>query len=180
MMDSLQTEPFALPATTQPGGVPGVDRAPFEAFLIHEGRLLDERRFRDWMALFDEDGFYWVPARADQNDPYSSASLFFDDRDLMTTRIDRLEHPEIHVQTPPSRTNHLIGNIVIEEADEAGGLYLVSSSVWMAEYRLDVQRIFSGRQFHRLRKNGTTFAILLKRVHLINCDAAFEAMAVPI
>ena len=43
-------------------GVAGIDRAPFELFLIQEAALLDQRRFRDWMALFAEDGTYWVPA----------------------------------------------------------------------------------------------------------------------
>ena len=167
---------FSLPDGS--GSVPGVDREPFELFLIHEARLLDDRRFEDWMALFTEDGLYWVPASPDQTDPYSSASLFFDDRQLMKTRIERLRHPLIHVQTPPSRTNHMLGNMVVEEAAADG--YLVSSSVWVAEYRLDVQRVFAGRQFHRLREDGEGFRIVLKRVHLVNCDSAFEALAVPI
>jgi benzoate/toluate 1,2-dioxygenase beta subunit len=50
----------------------------------------------------------------------------------------------------------------------------------MGEYRLDVQRFFMGRQFHRLVREGDSFRITLKRVNLINCDTAFEAMAVPI
>ena len=95
----------------QPAGVSGIDRAPFEEFLIHEATLLDARRFRDWMALFAEDGTYWVPAVPDQQSPFDQASLFYDDRDLMKTRVDRLEHPRIHVQTPPSRTAHLVGNV---------------------------------------------------------------------
>lgn len=158
----------------------GVDAAPFERFLIHEAGLLDSRRFREWMGLFAEDGSYWVPAVPDQQDPFSQASLFYDDRDLMKTRIDRLEHPRIHVQTPPSRTAHLVGNTVVELADEGKGEYLVGSTFIMVEYRDDQQRVFAGRQQHRLRRNGASFLIVQKRVNLINCDSAFEAMAVPI
>ena len=73
----------------------GVDRAPIEQFLIHEARLLDSRRFREWMGLFAEDGTYWVPAVPDQESPFDQASLFYDDRDLMKTRVERLEHPRI-------------------------------------------------------------------------------------
>ena len=167
-------------AAPAPPGVAGIDRAPFEVFLIHEARLLDERRFRDWMGLFAEDGTYWVPAVPGQDSPFDQASLFYDDRDLMQTRIDRLEHPRIHVQTPPSRTAHLVGNTVVEQADEAAGEYLVGSTVIMVEYREDRQRVFAGRQQHRLRRHGDTFRIVQKRVDLINCDSAFEAMAVPI
>ncbi len=158
----------------------GVDRAAFEDFLIHEARLLDERRFRDWMALFADDGTYWVPAVPDQKSPFEEASLFYDDRELMKTRVERLEHPRIHVQTPPSRTAHIVGNVVVEEADAAKGEYVVGSTFIMVEYRDDAQRLFAGRQRHRLRRHGDTFRIVQKRVDLINCDGAFEAMAVPI
>jgi 3-phenylpropionate/cinnamic acid dioxygenase small subunit len=158
----------------------GLDRAAFEDFLINEARLLDERRFRDWMELFADDGTYWVPAVPDQNSPFDQASLIYDDRDLMRTRIERLEHPRIHVQTPPSRTAHIVGNLVVEEADQAKGEYVVGSTVIMVEYRDDAQRLFAGRQRHRLRRTGDTFCIVQKRVDLINCDGAFEAMAVPI
>ena len=98
----------------------------------------------------------------------------------MQTRIERLEHPRIHVQTPPSRTAHLVGNAVVEMSDEANGEYLVSSTVIMVEYRDEQQRVFAGRQHHRLRRDGAGFRIVQKRVDLINCDSAFEAMAVPI
>jgi 3-phenylpropionate/cinnamic acid dioxygenase small subunit len=155
-------------------------REEFELFLIHEAQLLDERRFRDWMGLFTEDGTYWVPSTHKQESPFNHASLFYDDRALMKTRIDRLEHPRIHVQIPPSRTAHLIGNMLVEEADDAKGEYLVSSTVIMVESREDQQRVFAGRQYHRLRQSPEGFRIVQKRVNLINCDSAFDAMAVPI
>jgi ethylbenzene dioxygenase beta subunit len=158
----------------------GVSRAAIADFIFHEARLLDARKFRDWMALFADDGTYWVPAVPDQQSPFDQASLFYDDRDLMKTRIERLEHPRIHVQTPPSRTAHLVGNVVIEEEDGAEGELVVGSTVIMAEYRDDTQRLFAGCQRHRLRRHGDSFLIVQKRVDLINCDAAFEAMAVPI
>lgn len=164
----------------RPGGVPGIAREPFEAFLIHEARLLDGRHFDDWMELFTEDGIYWVPARPEQDDPNQEASLFYDDRDLMRTRIDRLNHPMIHIQTPSSRTLHMISNVVVEEADEVAGEFLIVSAMLMAEYRLDNQRLFAGRQQHRLVRDGDSFRIAFKRVDIINCDAALEAMAVPI
>lgn len=163
-----------------PAGVAGIDRALLQDFIVHEARLLDERRLRDWVALFADDGTYWVPAVPDQSSPFDQASLFYDDRDLMRTRIERLEHPRIHVQTPPSRTAHLVGNVLVESVDEGKGEYVVGSTVIMVEYRDEQQRVFAGRQHHRLRRDGASFCIVHKRVDLINCDSAFEAMAVPI
>jgi benzoate/toluate 1,2-dioxygenase beta subunit len=162
----------------------GLDRATLELFLIHEARLLDERRFRDWMALFTEDGSYWVPAAPDQQTPFGQTSLFYDDLELMRTRIDRLEHPLIHVQTPPSRTVHLIGSVTVEPSPVSTDLpasdVLVHSSAITAEYRLDQQRLFVGRQQHWLRRVDGALRIVRKRVDLVNCEAAFEAIAVPI
>jgi len=158
----------------------GYSRAVFEDFIIHEASLLDARRFRDWMGLFADDGTYWVPAVPDQQSPFDKASLFYDDRELMNTRVERLEHPRIHVQTPPSRTTHLVGNVVVEDTGGAKGEYVVDSTLIMVEYRDDAQRVFAGRQRHRLRRHGDSFRIVQKRVDLINCDSAFDAMAVPI
>jgi benzoate/toluate 1,2-dioxygenase beta subunit len=157
-----------------------VDRGEIEEFLIQEARLLDERRFGEWMGLFTEDGTYWVPAVPDQESPFDQASLFYDDRDLMRTRVERLEHPRIHVQTPPSRTAHLVGNTLIESVENDKGELVVGSTVIMVEYRDEQQRIFAGRQRHRLRRDGEGLRIVQKRVDLVNCDSAFEAMAVPI
>lgn len=156
-----------------------MDAREAECFLFHEAKLLDERRFREWMDLFAEDGTYWVPAVPGQENPFDQASLFYDDHELMQTRIARLEHPRIHVQTPPSRTAHLIGNIAVESSG-APDEYLVASTVIMVEYRNEKQRVFAGRQRHRLRCEGQGLKIVQKRVDLINCDAAFEAIAVPI
>jgi 3-phenylpropionate/cinnamic acid dioxygenase small subunit len=46
-------------------------QSELEQFLIHEARLLDERRFREWMELFADDGTYWVPAVPEQKSPSS-------------------------------------------------------------------------------------------------------------
>ena len=34
-----------------------------EQFLYHEARLLDERKFDDWLALLTDDVHYWMPIR---------------------------------------------------------------------------------------------------------------------
>jgi 3-phenylpropionate/cinnamic acid dioxygenase small subunit len=154
-------------------------REDFEDFLLHEARLLDDRRFRDWMALFTEDGTYWVPSIPDQKSPLDYASLFYDDRRLMETRVTRLEHKQIHIQNPPSRTMHQVGRAIVEKAP-GDGEFRISSTLLMAESREDNQRFFAGRQTHHLRMVGSELRIVQKRVDLVNCSAPFEAMAVPI
>jgi len=158
--------------------VGGETRRAIEDFVIAEARLLDERRFPEWRDLFAEDGYYWVPLRTDQNGPEDGPSLFYDDRKIMETRFERLAHPRIHAQSPPHRTCHIVGSIAVEEEPESGD-YVVRSSMMMADYRLRTQRVFAGQVEHRLRSQGDGFRIVYKRVHLINCDDAFELIAVP-
>ena len=154
------------------------DRREIEDFLIHEATLLDERRFEEWRDLFAEDGRYWVPMRPDQDSP-DECSLFYDDRNIMQTRFERLRHPNIHSQVPPHRTCHVIGNLVIESIDNGRGEVVAKSNLIMTDYRIHVQRVFSGRTTHRLRRVGDIYKIALKRVDLINCDDVFELIAVP-
>jgi 3-phenylpropionate/cinnamic acid dioxygenase small subunit len=158
----------------------GLDTAPFSRFIHHEAMLLDQRLFRDWMALFTEDGTYWVPAVHGQKSPLDQTSLFYDDKDLMNTRINRLEHPRIHIQSPQSHCVHLISNVVVENADEENGEYEVSSIVVVFESQADEQRTFAGRQTHHLRYHHDQLKIFQKRVDLINCDASFTPIALPI
>jgi 3-phenylpropionate/cinnamic acid dioxygenase small subunit len=155
------------------------DRREIEDFLIHEVALLDERRFEEWRDLFAEDGRYWVPLKPGQDSPDAECSLFYDDRTIMQTRFERLRHPNIHSQNPAHRTCHVIGNVVVEDIDIARGEVLAKSNMIMTDYRIHVQRVFSGRVTHRLRRAGAGYKIVLKRVDLINCDDAFELIAVP-
>ena len=103
-----------ITAMTAPLG----DLRTIEKFLFHEAQLLDERRFEEWRDLFAEDGAYWVPLEPDQVSPEGRASLFYDDKRMMDIRFERLRHPNIHSQSPPHRTCHVIGNIVVETIDE--------------------------------------------------------------
>lgn len=154
-------------------------QAEIEKYLYREVRLLDERRFEEWTDLFAEDGYYWVPAYPNQEDPYKAVSIFFDDRELMRTRLSRLDHPKVHAQKPPSRTVHQVSNIEIEDNHQGEDEFLVHSTLLMMEYRLDKQTSYGGRCQHLLRRKGDGFELAWKRVDLINCDGVFEALAVP-
>ena len=147
-----------------------------EEFLYREAWLLDERRFEDWLALFADDGVYWVPSQPGQESPVETASIIYEDRGMLDVRIRRLRHPKNYADTPPARTRHLVNNVML---DGAGGELDVSSALLMVEYRDDAQRVFGGGVRHRLRPEGDDFRIVSKRVELVNCDAAHGFMSIP-
>ena len=58
-------------------------------FVAAEAALLDDGRFDEWLALFAEDGRYWVPLLgARQVDPLSHNSIAYEDRLLLQLRIE--------------------------------------------------------------------------------------------
>jgi 3-phenylpropionate/cinnamic acid dioxygenase small subunit len=152
--------------------------AAAEAFLLHEARLLDAARWDDWLALFTEDAWYWVPSQPDQASPHDTVSLIYDDRRLLETRVRRLANPHIHAQTPPARASRIVANVTIEErADEAT---VLRSKLVMVEYRRNAQRLFAGTCRHRLVARGGDLRIAWKRVDLVNCDAELEGLVLPL
>src|SRR5690606_16138322 len=96
------------------------DANEIESFLVHEARLLDERRYEDWLALFTEEAWYWVPLEEGQADPKETVSLIYDDRRLLETRVRRLAQSTLHAQEPKSRTSRIVTNVSIETRDDAG------------------------------------------------------------
>ena len=95
----------------------------------------------------------------------------------MDVRIRRLQHPETHAQIPPSRTRHLVANVMVGEAEDDG--IEARSNLVMFEYRDDRQIVFAADCRHVLRRDGGGFRIASKRVDLVNCDAAHGIMSVP-
>lgn len=151
-----------------------------EKFLINEAGLLDDRRFEDWTDLFEEDGYYWAPATIDQEDPASGVSLFFDDVPMMRTRFARLRHPRVHSQIPPSRTSHMISN-VMAVAGNADGRFRATARFQMLEYRPGhEQRKFGGRyEYDLVRGSDAGFRIAFKKAEIINCDDVHLPIAIP-
>jgi 3-phenylpropionate/cinnamic acid dioxygenase small subunit len=152
-----------------------------EAFLFHELALLDDRRFEEWVELFTDDGYYWAPASPDQENPLESVSLFYDDVEMLRTRFNRLRHPRVHSQIPPSRTSHMVSNVVIESRDDTQGVFEVSARFQMLEFRPEhAQRTFGGKYDYKLlHPAGGDIRIAMKKATIINCDDVHLPIAIP-
>lgn len=157
-----------------------IDERAVERFLVREARLLDERRFEEWMELFTDDGVYWAPARPEQTDPWSEVSLMFDDREIMANRIHRLRHPKVYAQLPHSRAVRQVSNIEVEPQLDLPNGIIARSAFFMFEHRPTLpeplQRIFAGHYTHHLRLVDGGLRIVLKKAMLANCDEAFDPL----
>jgi benzoate/toluate 1,2-dioxygenase beta subunit len=157
-----------------------VDRRRVEDFIYMESRLLDERRFEEWQELFDEDATYWVPAKVDQKSGLAEVSIFYDDKELIRTRVERLNHPRIHVDNPKTRAVRLVNNIEVSPA-EAGATYdiRVQAVLCAIVYWQQKQYVYGGRCEYQLRDRDSRLSVYHKRVNLVNCDGLLPPLVVP-
>ena len=145
-------------------------------FVVHEARLLDARRFEEWNALFTDDGYYWVPLVPDQADGINHTSHMYEDKLLRDLRVTRLQSPRAFSQQPPSRCHHLLQMPAIEEFDAAANRYVTRTEFHYTESQGDELQFYVGTCFHHLTVQAGVLRMTLKRVDLLNCDAALPAV----
>jgi len=153
-------------------------RAEAEGLLFKEARLLDERRFREWLDMFAEDCMYWVPTLDGvSEDPGLERSIIYDDRARLEERVFRLTETRAFAQLPPSRTQHNISNV--EVTDSSPGEAEVRCNLLLVELRegdasqtgLGSQRLLAARCRYIL-VGGPDWRIRMRKLSLINRDLA--------
>lgn len=142
-------------------------------FVIREARLIDMHRLDEWLDLFAEDGIYWMPLEWGQTDPRLTASLMYEDKMLLTIRIERLKGNRTFSQKPRSRCHHVLQMPQIDQRDEANNEYVTWTPMHYVETRNDDQQLYAAWATHTLTSIDGKLKIKLKRVDLVNCDAAF-------
>jgi benzoate/toluate 1,2-dioxygenase beta subunit len=150
--------------------VSDADRHAITEFLYHEARLADEARYAEWLALWTDDGVYWVPATTDPSaDPDKHLSHIYDNRPRLDTRIAMLRTGQRYSQEPASRMRRLISNIEIESAGP--DQFVVASNFILGELAIQSnpsQHLWIGRTTHHLHRLAGALKIRHKKVVLIN------------
>lgn len=149
-----------------------------EEFLYLEASFLDRPDLDAWIALYTEDGTYWMPTIVDQPDPLNHVSLYYDDRVMMEIRRRNFVHPRAASKDYTVRASHLISNIRVIDFDQATGDCTVTSNFHCAQYYWDQQTLFAGTYRHELRNTAEGYRIHQKRVDLINCDGVLGTIII--
>jgi len=145
-------------------------------FVVREARLLDAKQYQEWNRLFTDDGFYWVPLVPDQEDGINHTSHMYEDKLLRELRIERLKSPRAFSQQPPSRSHHLLQTPTVETFEPAANRYVVRTEFHYTESQGDELQFYVGHFLHHLTVQGGQLRITLKRVNLLNPDAALPAV----
>lgn len=135
--------------------------------------MLDQRRFREWLDLFTEDAHYWMPIRAtrsvdqlDQEFTKPGEMAHFDDpKPMLEARVKKLETGYAWAEDPPSRTRHLISNIIITDQSD----HEISTTGNFILYRTRLEREVDwwvGCREDVLRREGSDLRIAKRTILL--------------
>lgn len=144
-----------------------------EQFYYDEAALLDAHRYHEWLDLFTEDVFYFMPLRRtrmqremDKEFTQPGEMAFFDDnKKQLTGRVNKLATGKSWSEDPPSRTRRLITNVRIVADD--GAELSVESNFHLYRTRLKSEETsWIGSRRDVLRRSGDSFQIARRTVLL--------------
>jgi len=148
-------------------------------FLYREARLADEARYAEWLALWTDDGVYWVPATTDPGaDPERHLSHVYDNRARLETRVKMLLSGYRYSQEPASLMRRLVSNVEVAAAD--GGELAVESNFLLGELAIQAKHEMHwwvGRARHRLRRVDGAWRMSRKTVVLVNAAEPLPNLA---
>lgn len=96
-----------------------------EQFLYMEAKLLDDRKFAEWYTLLADDIRYWAPTRRNrmrreadkENSTRDEVALFNDTKQTLGWKVNQFLTGMHWAEDPPSRTRHVVTNVVVRETD---------------------------------------------------------------
>lgn len=128
-------------------------------FLYREAKLLDDWKFRDWLDVFAEDISYTLRTtpNAQTRDRRRSVEppttwVFNDNKHLLERRVARLETGMAWAEEPPSRTTHMVSNVIVEPTEVTGEYDVyVTYLLYRTQKEKDVT-IYCGKRHDKLRQ----------------------------
>lgn len=138
-------------------------------FLYRESRLLDDRDLDTWLACYDDQVEYWVPAWTDDDelttDPQREISLiYYANRRGLEDRVYRLKTERSSASTPEARTSHFLANIEVLAQRE--GEVDVRYNWHTLSHRYQQTQQFFGTAFVTLKESDAGFVITNKKIVL--------------
>ncbi|MCX4091053.1 3-phenylpropionate/cinnamic acid dioxygenase subunit beta [Nocardia sp. alder85J] len=146
-----------------------------------EAELLDENRFTDWLDLLADDLDYWMPTRTNRLRRQQALSVaargeagYYDEtKDSLAWRIRRFDSGMAWSEDPPSRTRHLVTNVVAHhvDPDEHPGFtvddLLVRSAFLVYRNRLErEENVFAGQRTDILRRTADGLRVARRTILL--------------
>jgi len=141
--------------------------------LLEEADTVDQRRWDDWLALYEKDATYYAPAWEGDDDltsdPHKEISLIFcGNRERMWDRIWRIKSNLSSSLARMPRTCHLVTNIRISESSETALKVTSNFRTETFKHEEKDSTSFFGRYLYDLKRSGDTLTIQNKKIIVYN------------
>ncbi len=148
-----------------------VSTAGVAEFLYREARLLDARRFGEWVDLFCEDAVFWAPAvgmdGAHNTEPETSLNfIYMVGRPALEARVFRVESGGSLASNPLPHTRHLVTNVMVD-SDGPTEVAAFANTQVVAFCESRGQQILNGSYEYILRKDNDRLLIARKKILLL-------------
>jgi 3-phenylpropionate/cinnamic acid dioxygenase small subunit len=157
-----------------------------EQFLYREARLLDDRKFHDWLTLFTDDVRYWMASRTNRYPKSSKAIAILDldryveddigredelaildeTKETLSGRVARLDTGMAWAEDPPSRTRHMVSNIEVEAGDVESEIRVYSNFIVYRSRAETEQDFYVGARRDVLRRVDGEWKIAYRKLIL--------------
>ena len=157
-----------------------------EQFLFREARLLDERRFHEWLELFTDDVRYWMGSRTNRYPRSSKAiailspnryveddqtredelSILDETKETLAGRVARLDTGMAWAEDPPSRTRHFVVNIEVAEGDGPSEVRVYSNFIVYRSRAESEEDFYVGARQDVLRRVDGAWKIARRKLTL--------------
>jgi 3-phenylpropionate/cinnamic acid dioxygenase small subunit len=157
-----------------------------ERFLYREARLLDDRRFHEWLHLFTDDVHYFMAGRSNRYPKSSKAIAILDparyvesdvtgddelaildeDKTTLAARIARLDTGMAWAEDPPSRTRHMISNVEVERGETEAEIKVYSTFLVYRSRAETEEDFYVGARQDVLRRVAGAWKIARRRLVL--------------
>jgi len=142
-----------------------------EAFLYKESRLLDDKKWDEWLEQYDEKVEYWIPSWDIDgtlvNNPQEGISLmYYPNREGLEDRVFRIQTNRSSASVIDTRTSHNINNVEI--ISEENGIVTVQFNWITYTQRYNKSYTHFGTSTYKINFSGSAAKITNKYVVLKN------------
>lgn len=150
-----------------------------QRFLGREARMLDEKRWDDWLALYDSEAEYWLPAMGDDGrlteDPKREVSLiYYESRAGLEDRVFRIRTGKSSASTPEVRTLHLF---TLQDVEVLEGDLARARAAWStSSFRDDQVIVYRGWSEYLLESQGSGGDWLIRKKKTVVMDPVADTL----
>ena len=141
--------------------------------LLEEADTIDQRRWDDWLALYEEDATYYAPAWEGDDDltsnPHQEISLIFcGNRERMWDRVWRIKSNLSSSLARMPRTCHLVTNIRVSDVSNSALKATANFRTETYKHEEKDSTAFFGRYLYDLKRTGDQLTIQNKKIIVYN------------